>query len=115
MHRQVLFIGSRIGHAGRLDCLKPGVAEVTMKQIVIRLFVALTMCGITSLVRLSVIAAPQISTRFVWIFRLILASVLSPILYGFVDKRTTNWTIQARRQGRSEESIQRNQLSSQAH
>jgi hypothetical protein len=33
--------------------------------------------------------------------RLILASVLSPLLYNFLDKRTSNWAIRANHKGRS--------------
>ena len=66
-----------------------------MKQIIIRMFVALTMCGVTSLIRLTslVVISPtlQVHTEAIWIFRIILASVLSPLLYGFLDRRTSTW------------------------
>jgi hypothetical protein len=64
-----------------------------MKQIIIRMFVALTMCGVTSLIRLTsfVVISPtlQLHNEAIWISRLILASVLSPLLYGFLDRRTS--------------------------
>src|SRR6267143_4713648 len=68
-----------------------------MKQIIIRMFVALTMCGVTSLIRLTsfVVISPtlQLHNEAIWISRLILASVLSPLLYGFLDRRTSTWAI----------------------
>lgn len=71
-----------------------------MKQIIIRMFVALTMCGITSLIRLtSVVVIPptlQVHNDAIWISRIILASVLSPLLYGFIDRRTSTWAIRSR-------------------
>src|SRR5205814_1517910 len=68
-----------------------------MKQIIIRMFVALTMCGVTSLIRLTsfVVISPtlQVHNEAIWISRLILVSVLSPLLYGFLDRRTSTWAI----------------------
>ena len=68
-----------------------------MKQIIIRIVVALTMCGVSSLLRFtSFIVIPptsQLHTESIWVLRLILASMLSPLLYGFLNKRTSSWTI----------------------
>ena len=76
-----------------------------MKQIIIRMFVALTMCGVTSIIRFTsfVIISPtlQVHTEAIWILRIILASVLSPLLYGFLDKRTSSWAIRPKHQHRS--------------
>ena len=73
-----------------------------MKQIIIRMFVALTMCGVTSLIRLTsfVVISPtvHVHTEAIWISRIILASVLSPLLYGFIDRRTSTWAIRSKRQ-----------------
>lgn len=70
-----------------------------MKQIIIRMFVAVTMCGVTSLIRFtSFTVVPSIfhvHGESIWILRLILASVLSPLLYGFLDKHTARWAIPA--------------------
>src|SRR6266446_52516 len=56
-----------------------------MKQIIIRMFVALTMCGVTSLIRLTslVVISPtlQVHNEAIWISRIILASVLPPLLW----------------------------------
>ena len=71
-----------------------------MKQIIIRMFVALTMCGVTSLIRLTsfVVISPalQVHNEAIWISRIILASVLSPLLYSFIDRRTSAWAISKR-------------------
>jgi hypothetical protein len=68
-----------------------------MKQIIIRMFVALTMCGVTSVLRFTSLAVipPTLQghNEAIWISRLILASVLSPLLYGFLDRRTSGWVI----------------------
>jgi hypothetical protein len=68
-----------------------------MKQIIIRMFVTLTMCGVTSLLRFTsfviISPTPQAHTEAIWILRIIMASVLSPLLYGFLDRRTSTWTI----------------------
>ncbi len=76
-----------------------------MKQIIIRMFVALTMCGVTSLIRLTsfVVISPtlQVHDKTIWISRLILASVLSPLLYGFLDRRTSTWAIRSKHQRQS--------------
>jgi hypothetical protein len=70
-----------------------------MKQIIIRIIVALTMCGVTKIIRFT--SFTVISSTFpvhaesIWILRLILASILSPLLYGFLDKHTARWTIRA--------------------
>ena len=69
-----------------------------MKQVIIRIVVALAMCGVSSLLRFTsfIIISPtsQLRTESIWALRLILASVLSPLLYGFLNKRTSSWTIQ---------------------
>jgi len=71
-----------------------------MKQVVIRMLVALTMCAVTSVIRLTsflIIAHnQQIHAESIWIFRIILASVLSPLLYGFLDRRISTWAIRPR-------------------
>ena len=71
-----------------------------MKQIIIRMIVALTMCGVTSLVRFTsfivIPRTPQVHTESIWILRLILASVLSPVLYSLLDKHTSTWAIRAK-------------------
>ncbi len=68
-----------------------------MKQIIIRMFVALTMCGVTSLIRLTsfIVISPtlQLHNEAIWISRIVLASVLSPLLYGFLDRRTSTWAM----------------------
>jgi alpha-beta hydrolase superfamily lysophospholipase len=78
-----------------------------MKQITIRMFVALTMCGVTSLLRLTrfVVISPtlQVHNEAIWILRIILASVLSPLLYGFLDRRTSTWAIRSKHQRQAEE------------
>ena len=83
-----------------------------MKQITIRMFVALAMCGVTSVLRFaSLIAAPRVGTQSVWVLRLVLASVLSPLFYSFLDRHTSNWAIRVRHKHRSGESVELNQLS----
>jgi hypothetical protein len=76
-----------------------------MKQIIIRMFVALIMCAVTSVIRFTsfIVISPtlQVLAESIWILRLILASVLSPLLYNFLDKRTSNWAIRANHKGRS--------------
>jgi hypothetical protein len=71
-----------------------------MKQIIIRMLVALTMCGVTGVLRFTsfVVIPPtiQVHNEAVWISRLILASVLSPLLYGFLDRRTSSWAIRSK-------------------
>jgi hypothetical protein len=71
-----------------------------MKQIIIRMFVAATMCAVTSLIRFTSLAVIpnvfQVHAESIWILRLILASVLSPLLYGFLDKHTARWAMRAR-------------------
>jgi hypothetical protein len=71
-----------------------------MKQIIIRVFVAFTMCAVTSVIRFTsfivISSTLQVHTESIWILRLILASVLSPLLYSFLDKRTAGWAIRAR-------------------
>jgi len=68
-----------------------------MKQVIIRIVVALTMCGVSSLLRLTsfIVISPtsQLHTESIWVLRLILASVLSPLLYGFLNKRTSSWPV----------------------
>jgi hypothetical protein len=67
-----------------------------MKQIIIRMFVALIMCAVTMVIRFAsfivISPRPQVHES-IWILRLILASVLSPLLYNFLNKRTSNWTL----------------------
>ena len=67
----------------------------TMKQIIIRMFVALTMCAVTSIIRFTtfiVTSSPvQVHNEAIWILRLILASVLSPLLYSFLNNLTAGW------------------------
>jgi len=76
-----------------------------MKQIIIRMFVALTMCGVTSLIRFTsfvvISPAPRAHTEAIWISRIIMASVLSPLLYGFLDWRTSTWTIRRKHQNQT--------------
>ncbi|MDX6528765.1 MAG: hypothetical protein QOH41_1055 [Blastocatellia bacterium] len=76
-----------------------------MKQIIIRMCVALTMCGVTSLIRFTsfvvISPTPQLHTEAIWIFRIILASVLSPLLYGFLDRRTSTWAMRPKHQRQS--------------
>ncbi len=71
-----------------------------MKQIIIRMFVALTMCAVTSVIRFTsfivISGRLQVHAESVWILRLILASVLSPLLYSFLDKLTAGWSIRAK-------------------
>jgi len=68
-----------------------------MKHVIIRIVVALIMCGVSSLLRLTsfIVISPtsQLHTESIWVLRLILASVLSPLLYGFLNKRTSSWTV----------------------
>jgi len=74
-----------------------------MKQIIIRMFVALIMCAVTSVIRITslILISPtlQVHAQSIWILRLILASVLSPLVFNFLDKRTSNWAIRAKHQG----------------
>ena len=71
-----------------------------MRQIIIRMFVALTMCAATSVIRFTsfivISSRLQVHAESIWILRLILASILSPLLYNFVYKLTADWTIRAR-------------------
>lgn len=80
-----------------------------MKQIIIRMFVALAMCGVTSLIRLTsfVVISPtlQVHNQAIWISRIILASVLSPLLYGFLDRRTSTWPIRSKQRQSSKNSL----------
>ena len=70
-----------------------------MKQIIIRLIVTITMCALTSVIRfmsLAVLSSTfQMHTESIWILRLILASILSPVLYRFLEKQTARWAIRA--------------------
>ena len=56
-----------------------------MKQIIIRMFVALIMCAVTSVIRFTsfmvISSSQQVHAESIWILRIILASVLSPILH----------------------------------
>lgn len=71
-----------------------------MRQIIIRMFVALTMCAVTSIIRFTSFivtsSTVQVHTEAIWILRLILASVLSPLLYSFLTKLTAGWSIRAK-------------------
>jgi len=71
-----------------------------MKQIIIRMTVVIIMCALTSVIRftsLIVISSTlQAHAESIWILRLILASILSPLLYSFLDKFMTGWAIRAR-------------------
>jgi hypothetical protein len=71
-----------------------------MKQFIIRMFVALVMCGMASVIRFisfTVISGTsQLHAESIWILRLILASVLSPLLYSFLSKLTAGWAIRAK-------------------
>jgi hypothetical protein len=70
-----------------------------MRQIMIRVFVALTMCAVTSVIRfisyIVISSSLQVRAESVWIARLILASVLSPLLYSSLSKLTAGWSIRA--------------------
>jgi hypothetical protein len=76
-----------------------------MKQIIIRMSVALIMCAVTSVIRITslIVISPtlQVHAQSIWILRLIMASVLSPFLFNFLDKRTSNWAIRAKHKGQS--------------
>jgi hypothetical protein len=76
-----------------------------MKQIIIRMSVALIMCAVTSVIRITslIVISPtlQVHAQTIWILRLIMASVLSPLLFNFLDKRTSNWAIRAKHKGQS--------------
>jgi hypothetical protein len=71
-----------------------------MKQIIIRMFVAVTMCAVTSVIRFTSFTVISSTlpghTESIWILRLILASILSPLLYSFLDKFTAGWAIRAK-------------------
>ena len=69
-----------------------------MKQFIIRIFVALAMCGLTSVIRIGtlLVISPAPRTEAIWVFRLILTGVLSPLLYGFLVRRTSNWSVRRR-------------------
>jgi len=71
-----------------------------MKQIIIRMIVVLTMCAGTSVIRFTsfivISRGLQVHAGTVWILRLILASILSPLLYSFLEKLTAGWAIRAR-------------------
>jgi 5-methylcytosine-specific restriction endonuclease McrBC regulatory subunit McrC len=73
-----------------------------MKQIIVRMLVALTMCAVTSVIRLTsflvTARTQQIHAESIWILRIIMASVLSPLLYGFLDRLTSTWTIRPKHQ-----------------
>ena len=68
-----------------------------MKQIIIRMIVTITMCALMSVIRFMSFAVLsrlfQIHAESIWMLRLILASLLSPLLYRFLDKQTARWTI----------------------
>jgi len=67
-----------------------------MRHIIIRMFVALTMCAVTTVIRLTsflvIAGTQQIHAESIWILRIILASILSPLLFGFLERRTSTWT-----------------------
>ncbi len=71
-----------------------------MKQIIIRMVVALTMCAVTSVIRFTsfmvISSTAQVHAESIWILRLILASLLSPVLYNFLYKLTAGWAIRAK-------------------
>jgi hypothetical protein len=71
-----------------------------MRQIIIRMFVALIMCAVTSVIRFTsfivISSRLQVRAESVWIARLILASILSPFLYSSLNKLTAGWSIRAR-------------------
>ncbi len=71
-----------------------------MKQIIIRMIVAITMCALTSVIRFTsfmvISSTLQVHAESIWILRLILASIFSPLLYGFLDKHTAGWTIRVK-------------------
>jgi len=79
-----------------------------IRHIIIRMFVALTMCAVTTMIRLTsflvIAGTKQIHAESVWILRIILASILSPILFGFLDRRTSTWAIRSKHQRQSSES-----------
>ena len=60
-----------------------------MKQIIIRMIVVLTMCAGTSVIRFTsfivISRGLQVHAGTVWILRLILASILSPLVYSFLE------------------------------
>ena len=70
-----------------------------MKQIFIRVIVTITMCALTSIIRFmsfTVLSGTfQVHAESIWMARLILASVLSPLLYRFLDNQTARWAIRA--------------------
>jgi hypothetical protein len=70
-----------------------------MKQIIIRLIVTITMCALTSVIRFMSFAVLSstfhVHAESIWMLRLILASVLSPLLYRFLDKQSARWAIRA--------------------
>jgi hypothetical protein len=70
-----------------------------MKQIIIRMIVAITMCALTSVIRFTSFAVLssmfQVHAELIWTLRLILASLLSPLLYRFLDNQTARWAIRA--------------------
>jgi len=71
-----------------------------MKQIIIRMIVAIIMCALMSVIRFTsfivISSTLQVHAESIWILRLILASILSPLLYSFLNKFTTGWAIRAR-------------------
>ena len=71
-----------------------------MKQIIIRMFVAITMCAVTRIIGFTsfivISSTPQVHTESIWILRLILASFFSPLLYSSLCKLTAGWTIRAK-------------------
>ncbi len=71
-----------------------------MKQIIIRMTVAIIMCGLTSVIQFTTFivssSALQVRVESIWILRLILASILSPLIYSFLDKLTTGWADRAK-------------------
>lgn len=63
-----------------------------MRQIINRMAVAVTMCAVTSLIKfasLIISPSPLLPGESVWVMRLFLAALLSPVLYSFLDKRTS--------------------------
>jgi peptidoglycan/LPS O-acetylase OafA/YrhL len=68
-----------------------------MRQIIIRMLVAIAICALTSVIRFATYTI--VSSTFsahaesIWVMRLILASLLSPLLYRFLEKQTARWVM----------------------
>lgn len=70
-----------------------------MKQIIIRMIVTITMCALASVIRFMSFAVLsgtlERHAESIWMLRLILASLLSPLLYRFLEKQAARWAIRA--------------------